>query len=69
VALGTFLVESHSADVLFDTRTMHSFVIASWVETHKIPVAPLYPPMRVNSIGGRTQTYKFCLSARAQIRG
>jgi hypothetical protein len=69
VALGMFSVESHSANVLFDTRAMHSFVTASWVETHNIPVALMYPPMRVSSIGGRTQTDKFCPSARVQIRG
>jgi hypothetical protein len=69
VALGTFLVESHSANVLFDTGATHSFVSASWVETHNIPVAPMYPPLRVSSIDGRTQTDKFCPSARVQIRG
>jgi hypothetical protein len=42
---------------------------ASWVETHNIPVAPMYPPMRVSSIGGSTQTDRFCPSARVQIRG
>jgi hypothetical protein len=69
VALGTFLVEYHSANVLFDTGATHSFVTASWVESHNIPVAPMYPPMRVSSIGGRTQTDIFCPSARVQIRG
>jgi hypothetical protein len=59
VALGTFAVESHSANVLFDTGSTQSFVTASWVETHNIPVAPMYPPMRVSSVGGRTQTDKF----------
>jgi hypothetical protein len=29
VALGTFSVEYHSANALFDTRATHSFVIAS----------------------------------------
>jgi hypothetical protein len=42
VALGTFSVEYHSANVLFDTGATHSFVAASWVETHSIPVAPMY---------------------------
>jgi hypothetical protein len=69
VALDTFLVEYHSANVLFDTGATHSFVTASWVESHNIPVAPMYPPMRVSSIGGRTQTNRFCPSARVQIRG
>jgi hypothetical protein len=47
----------------------HIFVTASWVESHNIPVAPMYPPMRVSSIGGRTQTNRFCHSVRVQIRG
>jgi hypothetical protein len=69
VALGTFSVEYHSANVLFDTRATHSFVTASWVESHNIPVPPMYPPMRVSSVGGRTQTDRFCPSAKVQIRG
>jgi hypothetical protein len=69
VALGMFSVRSHSANALFDTGARHSFVIASWVETHNIPVAPMYPPMRVSSIGGGTQTDRFFPSARVQIRG
>jgi hypothetical protein len=69
VALGTFLVEYHSANVLFDTGATHSFVTASWVESHNIPVAPMYPPMSVSSIGGKTQTDRFCPSASVQIRG
>jgi hypothetical protein len=69
VALCTFLVEYHSANVLFDTGATHSFVTASWVESHNIPVAPMYPPMRVSSIGGRTQMDRFFPSERVQIRG
>jgi hypothetical protein len=55
--------------LLFDTRATHSFMSASWVETQNIPVAPMYPPMRVSSIGGRTQKDRFCPNARVQIRG
>jgi hypothetical protein len=69
VALGTFSVEYHSTNVLFDTGATHSFVTVSWVETHNIPVAPMYPPMRVSSIGGRTETDRFCPSAKVQIKG
>jgi hypothetical protein len=59
VTLGTFSIESHSSNVLFDTGATHSFMTATWVETHNIPVAPMYPPMRVSSIGGRNQIDKF----------
>jgi hypothetical protein len=45
VALGTFSVEYHYANVLFDTGATHSFVTASWVESHNILVAPMYPPI------------------------
>jgi hypothetical protein len=69
VPVGTFLVKSHFANMLFDIGATHSFVTASWVEIHNISVAPMYPPMRVCSIGVRTQTDKFCPSARVQIRG
>jgi hypothetical protein len=48
VALGTFVVESRSANVLFDTGATHSFVTTSWVETQTIAVAPMYLPMRVS---------------------
>jgi hypothetical protein len=44
-------------------------VTASWVGSHNIPVALMYPPMRASSIGGRTQTDRFCPSARVQIGG
>ena len=68
MALGTFSVEYHSANDLFDTGATHSFVNASWVESHNIPVAPMYPPTRVSSVGGRTQTDRFCPSEKVQIR-
>jgi hypothetical protein len=41
VALGTFSIEYHSENVLFDTGATHSFVTASWVQSHNIPVAPI----------------------------
>jgi hypothetical protein len=68
VALGMFSVEYHYANVLFDTGATHSFVTASWVDTHIILVAPMYPPMRVSSIGGRTQTDRFCDGTSQVIR-
>jgi hypothetical protein len=64
VALGTFSVEYHSSNVFFDIGATHSFVTASWVESHNIPVPPMYPTMRVSSVGGRTQTDRFCPSAK-----
>jgi hypothetical protein len=39
--------------VLFDTGVTHSFVSTSWVESHNIPIEPMIPPLRVNSVGGK----------------
>ena len=69
VALGTFSVEYHSANVLFDTGATHSFVTASWVETHNIPVALMYPPMRLSLVGGRTQIDNFLSKCKSSNKG
>jgi hypothetical protein len=55
-----FRIESHPANVLFDTGATHSFQTASWVETHNILVTPMFPAMRVSLVGGRTQTDRLC---------
>jgi hypothetical protein len=69
VAVGMFLVESYPAKVLFDTSATHSFVSASWVESHNIPIEPMIPPLRVNSVGGKVQSERICPNLRIEIRG
>jgi hypothetical protein len=69
VAVGMFPVESYLAKVLFDTGATHSFVSASWVESHNIPIEPMIPPLRVNSIGGKVQSNRICPNLRIEIRG
>jgi hypothetical protein len=69
VAVGMFPFRSYPAKVLFDTGATHSFVSTSWVEAHNIPVEPMIPPLRVNSIGGKVQSDKMCLNLRIEIRG
>jgi hypothetical protein len=69
VAVGMFPVESYPAKVIFDTGTTHSFVSISWVEAHNIPVEPMVPPLRVNSVGGKVQSDKMCPNLRIEIRG
>jgi hypothetical protein len=69
VAVGMFPVESYSAKVLFDTGATHSFVSASWVESHNIPIEPMVPPLIVNSVGGKVQSDRICPNLRIEIRG
>jgi hypothetical protein len=69
VAVGMFPVESYPAKVLFDTGATHSFVSASWVESHNIPIEPMILPLRVNSVGGKVQTDRIFPILRIEIRG
>jgi hypothetical protein len=69
VAVGMFPVESYPAKVLFDTGATHSFVSSSWVESHNIPIEPMIPPLRVNSVGGKVQSDRICPNLRIEIRG
>jgi hypothetical protein len=59
VAVGMFPVESFPAKVLFDTGATYSFVSASWVESHSIPIEPMIPPLRVNSVGEKFSSIGF----------
>jgi hypothetical protein len=69
VVVGMFPVESYPAKVLFDTSAMHSFVSTSWIESHNIPIEPMIPPLRVNSVGGKVQFDRICPNLRIEIRG
>jgi hypothetical protein len=69
VEVGMFRVESYPAKVLFDIGATHSFVSASWVESHNIPIEPMIPPLRVNSVGGKVQSGRICSNLRIEIRG
>jgi hypothetical protein len=69
MAVGMFPVESHPAKVLFDTGATHSFVSTSWLEAHNIPIEPMIPPLRVNSVGGKVQSDRICPNLRIEIRG
>jgi hypothetical protein len=69
VAVHMFPVKSHPAKVLFDTGATHSFISTSWVETHNIPVEPMIPPLRVNSVRGKVQSNRICPNLMIEIRG
>jgi hypothetical protein len=69
VIVGMFPVESHLIKVLFDTGATHYFVSTSWVEAHNIPIEPMIPPLRVNSVGGKDQSDRICPNLRIEIMG
>jgi hypothetical protein len=64
-----FPVDSHIAEVLFDTGAMHSFITTSWVEAHNLPITTMSTHIQIDSAGGRVQADSVCLNISVEIRG
>jgi hypothetical protein len=47
MTVGMFSVDSHIAEVLFDTGATHSFITASWVEAHNLPITTMSTPSKL----------------------
>jgi hypothetical protein len=67
--VGMFSVDSHIAEVLFDTRATHSFITASWVEAHNLPITTMPTPIQIDSAGGKVRVDNVCLNVSVEIRG
>jgi hypothetical protein len=64
-----FPVDSHIAEVLFDTGATHSFITASWVEAHNLPITTMSTPIQIDSTDGKVRTDSICLNVSVEIRG
>ncbi|WVZ97425.1 hypothetical protein U9M48_042965 [Paspalum notatum var. saurae] len=69
VVLGTFLVNSHLATVLFDTGATHSFITKSYAEQYNIPIRSTNRPMVVSTPGETLSTSLICPRVSINIRG
>jgi hypothetical protein len=69
MTVGMFPVDSHIAEVLFDTGATHSFITVSWVEAHNIPVTTMSTPIQIDSASGRIRADSICLNVSVEIRG
>jgi hypothetical protein len=67
--VGMFPVESHIAEVLFDTGATHLFITASWVEVHNLPIITMSTPIQIDSVGGKVRADSVCLNVSMEIRG
>src|SRR6185437_3059986 len=69
MVIGTFMVNSHPATVLFDTGATHSFISKSFAEQHGIPVSCMRTAMVVTSPGGQIRTCSICSRVSIVIKG
>jgi hypothetical protein len=68
VVIGMFLVNDTSAVVLFDSRASHSFLSATYVRKHNLPLALLKCQMIVSSLGGDMPIRQLCPKVNLKIR-
>jgi predicted aspartyl protease len=69
MTVGMFPVDSHIAEVLFDTGATHSFITASWVEAHNLPITIMSTPIQIDSADDRVRADSVCLNVSVEIRG
>jgi hypothetical protein len=69
MTVGMFPIDSHIAEVLFDIGATHSFITASWVEAHNLPITTMSIPIQIDSAGGRIRADSICLNVSVEIRG
>jgi hypothetical protein len=69
VVLSTFLVNSTTAIVQFDSGASHYFISVAYVEKHNIPVAMLNCRMVVSSPRGDMLARQVCPKVKIILRG
>jgi hypothetical protein len=69
VVLGTFLINSTTTIVQFDSGASYSFIYAAYVERHNILVAMLKCHMIVSSPGGDMLARQVCLKVKNILKG
>lgn len=69
IVLGTLLVNSNPASVLFDSGASHSFIAHPFVKKHGILMCALKNHMIVSSPNGDVQDTLRCPSISLEIRG
>jgi hypothetical protein len=67
--VGIFLVDSHIAVVLFDTRATYSFITVSWVHAQNLPITTKSTPIQIDSVDGKVRADSICLNVSVEIRG
>jgi hypothetical protein len=69
VVLGTFLANSNTTIILFDSGASHSFISAKYVAKYNLPVSLLKCHMVVSSPGGDMSDRQVCPRVNLKIRG
>jgi hypothetical protein len=67
--LGTFLINSVPAIILFDFGASHSFITDQFVAKHGMPMSPMKTPLLISSLGGDMKARHLCPQVNLKIMG
>jgi hypothetical protein len=67
--VGMFPFDSHITEVLFDTGATHSFITASSVEAHNLPITTMSTPIQIDLVGGKVRADSVCFNVSVETRG
>jgi hypothetical protein len=69
IVIGMLLVNDTSVVVLFDSGALHSFISATYVGKHNLPLSLLRCQMIVRSLEGDMPAWQLCPKVNLKIRG
>ena len=69
MVMGTFLVHSYPATVLFDSGASHSFISSSFATMGDFPLVPLEIPLLIRSPGIELRAENECRDVLIEIEG
>jgi hypothetical protein len=69
VMMGTFLVASHPAIILFDSGASHTFISKTFVEQHHIPCHESKEGFKIHSPGGHIFTREVAYQVPVTMAG
>jgi hypothetical protein len=69
MVIGMFFINDTSIVMLFDSRASYSFISATYVEKHNLPLALIKCQMIVSSPGRDMPTRQLCPKVNLKIRG
>ena len=67
--MGTFLVHSYPATVLFDSGASHSFISSSFAAMGDFPLVPMETPLLIRSPGKELRAEDECRDVLIEIEG
>jgi hypothetical protein len=69
ILVGTFFLNDHSADALFDSGATHDFVGKACTQKSKLVIEPISAPYMISTSGGHIVTKQLVMNPSLNLKG